>query len=409
MATDRDRSIDALLRQARGDQTSSVGPCVDAEVLAAWMDGALSGEARAAAEQHAAGCARCQALLASMAATAPEIDARPWWRTLTAKWLVPIAAIATAMVVWVSVERGSHESLTPLPATPPPGSAPQPTGLRPPDAQPSEPSRSLADAEPQRTTPQRQTPQPVSGDERSGASGLEPKGAIVESKREDKSAPAAAVAGGIVDAIRPVQDRPESAASTAEKPPAPPPPPAQPVAAPEEEARLRSRVSVSKPLAENTTVTAPSAQFRSVAQSAGAPGSVTEIRSPEPEFRWRLVLPAAVERSTDGGATWISQPIPRIEPSTLRTGPPALAAASVAPAIVLTAGSAASRNVCWIVGTAGTVMLSTDGTTWRERPFPERTNLTAVRATDAASAVVTTSDGRQFATVDGGATWTVVK
>jgi photosystem II stability/assembly factor-like uncharacterized protein len=32
-------------------------------------------------------------------------------------------------------------------------------------------------------------------------------------------------------------------------------------------------------------------------------------------------------------------------------------------------------------------------------------NLTAVRASDAKTAVVTTSDGRQFSTTDGGATW----
>jgi len=32
-------------------------------------------------------------------------------------------------------------------------------------------------------------------------------------------------------------------------------------------------------------------------------------------------------------------------------------------------------------------------------------NLTAVRALDAKTAVVTTSDGRQFSTTDGGALW----
>jgi photosystem II stability/assembly factor-like uncharacterized protein len=50
-------------------------------------------------------------------------------------------------------------------------------------------------------------------------------------------------------------------------------------------------------------------------------------------------------------------------------------------------------------------VLSIDGTTWQLRPFPEAVNLTAVRATDAKTATVTTSDSRQFSTTDGGATW----
>jgi photosystem II stability/assembly factor-like uncharacterized protein len=58
-----------------------------------------------------------------------------------------------------------------------------------------------------------------------------------------------------------------------------------------------------------------------------------------------------------------------------------------------------------MVGRAGAVVLSIDGTAWQPRPFPEAVNLTAVRAMDAKNATVTTSDGRQFSTTDGGATW----
>jgi photosystem II stability/assembly factor-like uncharacterized protein len=73
--------------------------------------------------------------------------------------------------------------------------------------------------------------------------------------------------------------------------------------------------------------------------------------------------------------------------------------------VVLTAGSAPARDVCWIVGRAGLVLLSNTGTAWQRRPFPEAADLTAVRAIDARTAVVTTADGRQFSTADGGATW----
>jgi photosystem II stability/assembly factor-like uncharacterized protein len=75
--------------------------------------------------------------------------------------------------------------------------------------------------------------------------------------------------------------------------------------------------------------------------------------------------------------------------------------------MVLTTGSSPSRDICWIVGRAGVVLLTTDGATWQRRPIPETVDLTVVRAVDARSATVTTADGRQFVTADGGVTWTL--
>jgi hypothetical protein len=82
---------------------------------------------------------------------------------------------------------------------------------------------------------------------------------------------------------------------------------------------------------------------------------------------------------------------------------------SAAPADVasqLTAGAAPSAAVCWLVGRGGVVIVSTNGgSTWRRVTFPEITDLSAVRATDARAASVTTADGRMFTTSDGGMTW----
>jgi photosystem II stability/assembly factor-like uncharacterized protein len=127
-----------------------------------------------------------------------------------------------------------------------------------------------------------------------------------------------------------------------------------------------------------------------------------DIASPEPAFRWRLAAPATIQRSTDGGATWTAQ--------SARTPGFGLLQRSESsqPAVMLTAGSAPARDICWVVGRGGIVLLSTDGTSWQRRPFPEPVNLTAVRATDAKTAVVTTEDGRQFSTADGGATWSKI-
>src|SRR3982751_4204954 len=99
---ERDRSIETLLRQGQAADLPSSDRCLDAEVLAAWMDEGLSADARVAAEKHAVGCARCQALLASMARTDPGRDVSPPWYAFTAKWVLPVAAVVTALVVWIS-------------------------------------------------------------------------------------------------------------------------------------------------------------------------------------------------------------------------------------------------------------------------------------------------------------------
>ena len=114
-----DVTTDRLLRRAlHGGAASDAMPeCVDPETLAAWMDGSLSGDSLASAERHASSCARCQAMLASMARTAPSGDPRPWWQILTARWLVPFAAAATALGLWVAVDR---ERAAPPPAVRPP-------------------------------------------------------------------------------------------------------------------------------------------------------------------------------------------------------------------------------------------------------------------------------------------------
>jgi photosystem II stability/assembly factor-like uncharacterized protein len=92
-----------------------------------------------------------------------------------------------------------------------------------------------------------------------------------------------------------------------------------------------------------------------------------------------------VQRSTDGGSTWQTQ----------ETGA----------AVTLTAGASPTPLVCWLVGPAGTVLLSTDGRSWQRLAFPEAANLASVTATDDKTATVTATDGRRFSTTDGGLTW----
>jgi photosystem II stability/assembly factor-like uncharacterized protein len=51
------------------------------------------------------------------------------------------------------------------------------------------------------------------------------------------------------------------------------------------------------------------------------------------------------------------------------------------------------------------ILLSLDGGPFSRVPFPEMTDLSAIKATDGRSASVITIDGRTFSTADAGATW----
>jgi hypothetical protein len=380
----RDRSIDRLLRRLEpGADLPATDACVDAETLAAWMDGSLSGEALDRAEHHAAGCARCQTMVASMARTAPETAARPWWRVLKVKWIVPIAAAATAVVLWVSVDRQQKAAEGPV------------TTVQTSRAsQPAAPPAALADAQ-ERSEGAGQNARLAR--EKDALARPAKAEAPTDARAQRKSLPGpladGAVARQTIDSLGPsLQTRSGNAASVASPAaatPAPGAPPSTTPAVPNATPVPASEPSVARPLAE--TVTAPPESSAKAVRMAGwaadaaAFATGVEIMSPEPAFRWRLSAPATIQRSTDGGVTWKPQ---------------------LAPAgIVLTAGSSPARDVCWIVGRAGAVLLSTDGTTWQLRPFPEAVNLTAVRAIDAKTAVVTTFNGSQFSTTDGGATW----
>ncbi len=103
---DRDRLLDhALTRELRTPEMSpATESCLDAETIAAWMDGGLDASWLAMAEAHVSNCMRCQALLGTVAITAPAVSVtepqRAWlWRW----WLAPVAATAAAVTLWMVV------------------------------------------------------------------------------------------------------------------------------------------------------------------------------------------------------------------------------------------------------------------------------------------------------------------
>jgi len=117
--------------------------------------------------------------------------------------------------------------------------------------------------------------------------------------------------------------------------------------------------------------------------AAAAPAA--NAASPATMPRWRIFSSGSVERSADAGASW--QPLP------------------IDPPVQVIAGTSPSPAICWLIGRGAVVLLSTDGLRFARVPFQQATELTSIRATSARDATVTTPDGREFVTNDGGTTW----
>jgi putative zinc finger protein len=324
---------------------------LDAERLAAFVDGSLSRAERAACEAHAADCPRCLQLLAAMARTDEAVPKPPrfWSRIPVAvRWGVPFAAAAIALALWVNLQPQRSQS-PPAAAVAAPERSPAP-----PQAAESRPAPAGPDA--LRDAPDMKTASSVRDEVRERRRSAPASQATAKAA---ESAPVDALTKAEVPRAQPVAS-------------APPPPVAAPsagAAAPaatnESAARLRAD-SMDRMMTSRTAV-------------------VVEVTSPDPSSRWRA-MGAAVQRSTDGGKTWTTH--------------------AISPRLELLAGSSPSRTVAWLVGRAGSVLLCVEAGDCRQLPFPEAADLTAVRAQSELQAEVATADGRAFATSDGGKTWT---
>jgi hypothetical protein len=328
--------------------------CLEGETLAAWHEGTLTASDVEAVDRHLADCARCQDLLAAfvrtdVAVAAPDPVGDSLWRRWRLAWLVPVATAATATAIWVAIpDRAS--------VTRPPTSASDRAATSEPQARAAPGERGVA-------RQQAETDVPEAGAEDPGAA-LE-RAAAGPPSRAERAAPAA-------PAEAPADTAASSVPSSADR-----------------DAELRRRESP-----EAFADEAGAAQERS-RQDANAPASLAvvadatdgrarEIASPNPAMRWRIT-DGRVERSTDGGSSWEAT-----------TG-------VEAPGVV--AGAAPGASVCWLVGPAGAVYLSTDGRVFASVPFPEAVDLADVSAVDERAATVTAADGRAWRTTDGGRTW----
>lgn len=334
---DRDAWLGPMLRQS---PLAADGACVDTETLSAWAEGALDAQQAAAVELHASNCSRCMALLASMERTTPvPEEPKPTWAIGPwLRWLVPLTAAATAVAIWVMVpDRPVMQvpvtQVQPVPA--PRENAPSETRSSDKEADLQAPKPAPGAASPEQPT----APLTARSDtfEKQEAPARQPEDAQLrdENRRERQAAEAFSP---VVPAAPPPATAPDRAAAS----PAPPSP------APSEPSARMFSSGVA-----NETVTQ-----RAMQQTLAGTVPSSESTSPADSLiRWRVIGWASVERSIDGGKTWIK--------------------ASSPPGVTLD-----TTPMLWVV---------------------------AIRAVDNLRGTVLTSDRTEFYTTNGGLSWVRVQ
>lgn len=327
--------------------------CLDAETVAAWMDGGLDAAGVAAAEAHASTCERCQALLATVAKTLPaDVGHAPAGARLWKWWFAPLAATAAAVTIWMVVPQTPMQT----PMQPPAAPAPARDTAADTPGKPQAPAESEAQAPP--------------------ANAATPPDSLADSRRNVPT-PSAKEATAKLAAGADTAKFDEQAVGRKD------------MQAKREENSVRA--------AEMRQAAEPAAAAERAREAPAAPsaGAVTQLRkqtgplqiiSPDPSSRWRA-LPGVVERSEDGGRIWI---------------PVRLGAKEE-----VIGGDSPRPLVCWLVGRNGLVLLATDGTNFTRLPFPESVDLVAVTSPEPRIAIVSTADGRTFRTENAGRTWSL--
>jgi len=384
---DRDRAIDRALRQSM-KESMSAGPApsdrsesgghVDGETLAAWAEGQLRPETAAHVEQHLSDCAQCQQMLAAFALTSPPPSVvEPLWRRWHLQWLVPIATAATVAAIWVAIPRDEQARAT-SPLVDRVTEAPQ----TPAAAEPATPSRSQNAVAPPPSPPAsaKEFKQSLSKPVGQTAAGTAKREEL--ERRDLQGQLTERVAEAARQTAQPAPVTQEGAREKDSDKPQPAQEPVPPVAPPPAAAAPAPASVTAAGASRARSETA--ADSRLLAGRAFA--AAAEIRSPNSANRWRIVGSGRqIERATSSGSQWET--------------------ASLSTPGVLTAGFSPAPSICWIVGRAGAVYLSTDGLRFLRLTFPESIDLVSVTATDDRHATVMSADGRSFRTDDGGVTW----
>ena len=346
--TRRDTAFDRILARGLGRQADPSDGCPGPEIIAAFWDRSLPPSERRTCEEHVARCSRCQAQLAALVRTSCAEDEGSVMEPSGLHWPIDrrlLAPLATAAVVLLAVWVVDPGTVTEQ--TAPTASDADSAGIAD-DGPPGLPEEELNRSLRERSDPQ------VAARENAEMESDAP-GAIDEVSPTDRAI-----------LVTPAARTDVRNASL---------PTSSPV--PIEEA-VERRLGVQSLDARNAVSPLRTERFEDAA--------ATVVISPDPATRWRL-SEDTVEHTGDAGVTWTLQ----------------LAGIGR----MLTAGSAPSKTICWIVGRAGTVFRTVDGDeSWQQVRAPTETDLVAVEAMDEQSATVDGMDATSFRTQDGGQSWT---
>ena len=446
-------------RQAAATAAATSGEtCPEAELLAAYAEHTLDENETARWENHFAECSRCRTILSVLTASADEPLAAQEVRDLgtlvgTAtlpgerahkdqrpsahfsarwSWLVPAMGLAAALALFF-VLRPPHFA--------------HPT----PELTMNRLAGKTSDLQSGTAPTKKEEPQPERQIAQSYIPAAPASGARNETlSREAASAPRDSLGGGARPENKAKEEKSEpSLSQPPSRSPSPTPPPTQgelDAAANTSERRVLQgeAAQVNGPAAGATSqeaaapaprTFAPAAQAKSAAPAAPAAPSdgvtpdrkALELRnqaqalstsaaragffsSPNGKVSWRVSAAGRIERSSDGGRNW------QLQPSGVTSD--------------LLAGVATSEQTAWVVGRAGVILRTADGSDWQRVPSPamaggqpdalggtatvagalKRTvtdhDWISVQATDALHATVVSSDAQRFHTDDGGRTWT---
>ena len=417
--------------------------CPDASTLAAYFERSLTATETAQCESHFSSCALCQEQLAALvrsepaAAAKPAADRKPTFALAWSwRWMAPVGAAVVVLVFVLSFKTLYAPVQSPMgtdlmvrrePANQPPAaSAPQQSA-----AATAEKSKTLATAPaPKALSSAAENIGKMAVDETklrkemapgvAGRAGQELKdrsalvagsgaGAIAgqpigKPAEEEKNIPAmeSRVVGAQAEAakaqVRPnVVDRLQAA----------------PAAAAPEQAKKEQQVVVeagaqalAAPAPSQLPASKPAAARKegatgqkAAADAQFAVGEVQQARSnlraapeelvvstPKSGVLWRIKNFVHIERTQDGGKTWVLQKNPTQEN--------------------ILAASAASETVCWAGGSNGVLLRTTDGgENWEQMHSPTKNAIVSLKAGDQLVVTVVSADGHTYETRDAGAHW----
>jgi hypothetical protein len=461
-----DKAIDGLLRRSLA-RTSPSQDCPAPDILAAYYDRSLDTHETAHYDLHFSTCAHCRAQLAAMVRAGEpegaEKQSSGWSWLMHRWWFVPaLATAALALVVSVSPVRKMYNP--PVPAQQVAMNAPAPAAAPASEQAKGSPRDSETAVDKQLLDRLREKTAPSGAPTASSESNFEKKSKDLrliapQAARPAKPAtvtPAGSMNTQVIEAAPLIANSQTDRLEAADSVPAPPSSAASRRLSPAQSAGARSSGGAAGFTAQNqvqqqnqrqnqqqsqpqneVTVQAQSetvqvqAQEASQASSAasGVAGGVVEsaprsdskhfststssahaavgkvaskgatagmrntkespvpkvFTSPDSDARWRLPGAGVVEFSSNTGQSWQGKLLD-------------------ANAQLLT-GAAPGGKVFWIVGRAGVIYLTTNGTKWKKITPPVTADFVDISSRDARFASITTSDHRVFTTEDGGKTW----